>query len=121
MSPIGPSIHGHVVFLPICADTDPRCVEAPDPVLRFMRLSDAGSTPTNIDIPVATLVPDVPHPIPGFSRYEKQSYPPVIAKWDGGDILCTIVRDGEYARDPVSRGWFVRLDPSVMQRISVAV
>ncbi|KAJ7884439.1 hypothetical protein B0H13DRAFT_2343719 [Mycena leptocephala] len=121
LSHIGPSIHARVVFLPICADTDPRCVEEPEPVLRFMRLPEDGTTPTNINIPVTTLVPDAPHPIPGFARYEKQSYPPVIAKWDGGDILCIVVRDGEYVRDPVSRGWFVRLDPSVMQRIGVTV
>jgi hypothetical protein len=113
MSPIDPRIHGHVVLLPICADTDPRRAEEPEPVLRFMRPPDSGSTPTNIDIllwyqMLHTRLHDMKS-----SHIHRLSRNGVA-----GTSYVSLVWDGGFARDPVStRGWFVRLDPSVMQII----
>ncbi|KAJ7122647.1 hypothetical protein C8R43DRAFT_959151 [Mycena crocata] len=112
-STIGPSIHGNVVFLPI-ADRPRRPIDA-EPLVRFIRIPEDGTRAQNIDIAFSALAPSIPQPIPGFSPGEYALWPPIIAAWDGADILCVIVRadPGPHRRDYVHAGFYVKVDPSL--------
>ncbi|KAJ6614079.1 hypothetical protein B0H10DRAFT_2046387 [Mycena sp. CBHHK59/15] len=114
-SSLGPTIHNNVVFLPI-TDVDPESTDL-QPLLRFMNVATESYGATNLDIPLATLLPNIP--VQDLTPYIGQLWPPTIAVWDGFATLCVILRGDHCEEDSIITGWYVKVDTSILEKIGV--